>query len=121
MRRYRFDPRGGRRVEAFGSSDVTATPLQHTPARLVVTALRVEAGGRVGEHEATLDQLFLVVEGHGWVAGPDGARLPLGAGEAAFWHAGEHHGAGSDTGMSVIVLEGEGLEPQAHLRVLDDA
>ncbi|MEJ2288790.1 MAG: hypothetical protein P8Y02_09135 [Deinococcales bacterium] len=121
MRRYRFDPSAGRPVEAHGSHEVTASPLQHTPARLVATALHVDAGGELGAHEAPVDQLFLVVAGEGWAAGPDGARRPLIAGEAAFWHAGEYHGAGSATGMRVVVLEGEGLEPDAHLRAFDDA
>lgn len=121
MRRYRFDPGDGRPVEAFGSREVAASPIQHEPARLVATALRVGAGGEIGGHEATLDQLFLVIEGEGWVAGPDGVRLPIATGEAAFWYAGEHHGAGSNAGMSAVVLEGEGLEPDAHLRAFDDA
>ena len=121
MQRYRFDPEQGHAVAAHGSRAVRAGPVQHSPALLVVTALHVAADGEIGAYEAPVDQLFLVVQGEGWVAGPDGRPAPLRAGEAAFWRAGERHGAGSSTGMQAFVLEGDGLDPDARLEVLSDA
>ena len=121
MQRYRFDPGRGHVVAAHGSRAVQAGAVQHTPALLVVTSLQFGAGGELGAHEAPVDQLFLVVEGDGWAAGPEGRRAPLRAGEAAFWHAGERHAAGSATGMKAFVLEGEGLDPDAQLEALGHA
>lgn len=72
----------------------------------------LEPGGHLGRHETPLDRLFLVVTGSGWVADASGRRRALGAGEAAFWRGGELHESGSEVGMGVVVLEGEGLEPE---------
>lgn len=120
MQRYRFDRCGGHAVHVHGSHGVTARGIQHTPARLVVTAVRVEAGGEIGAHEAALDQLFLVVEGTGWVAAADGRRAPITAGEAVFWHAAERHAVGSQKGLAAFVLEGEGLDPEVHLSAVQE-
>ena len=54
-----------------------------------VYALRFEPGGSVGAHPAGYGQLFLVVEGQAWAAGADGARVPLSAGEGAYFSPGE--------------------------------
>ena len=116
MQRFRFDARGGAVVTAFGSRGVRAHPIQHDAARAVVTSLWLEPGGHLGEHEAPVDQLFLVMSGDGWVAGADGQALPLRAGEAAYWRGGERHACGSEGGMVVVVVEGEGLEPERWLR-----
>ncbi len=121
MQRFRFDPERGHAVTAHDSRGVRAAPVQHDPALLVVTALDIVAGGEIGAHEAPVDQLFLVVAGEGWVAGPDGRAVPIHTGEAAFWRAGDRHGAGSSTGMRALVLEGDGLDPDARLEALADA
>lgn len=115
MRRYRFDRASGHPVEAHGSHGVRARGVQHAPARLVVTGLWIEPGGAIGMHEAPVDQLFLVLEGSGWALDGEGKRSVVSAGEALFWRAGEMHGVGSDAGVRALVLEGEGLEPDAHL------
>jgi len=78
-----------------------------------VYALRFEPGGSVGAHPAGYGQLFLVVEGQAWAAGADGARVPLSAGEGAYFSPGELHSKGSDTGCSVIMVQAEAIEPDA--------
>jgi hypothetical protein len=50
-----------------------------------------------------------VVTGEGWVSGPDGNRIPITVGRAAFWGRGEEHEAGTDLGLTAVVLEGEDL------------
>ena len=68
-------------------------------------------GGLVGLHQAEPAQLFLVVQGSGWVRSGELAAVPISAGQAAFWESGEWHSAGSDAGMTAIVVEGESLNP----------
>ena len=121
MQRFRFDPEHGHAVTAYDSRGVQAGPVQHDPALLVVTALHIAADGEIGAHDAPVDQLLLVVGGEGWVAGPDGRSVPIHAGQAAFWRAGERHGAGSSAGMQALVLEGDGLDPDARLEAVADA
>lgn len=120
MRRFRFDPSAGAPVTAHASRAVRAGPVQSTPALLVVTAIGIEPGGEVGEHEAPVDRLVLVVAGEGWLSGGAGDPVATRAGEAAFFRAGERHRLGSRAGLQAIVLEGEGLDPDAHLEAVDD-
>jgi hypothetical protein len=45
------------------------------------------------------------------VQGEAPERVPIIAGRAAFWAAGERHAAGTDSGMMAMVLEAEALDP----------
>lgn len=63
-------------------------------------------------HQTTKDQLFVVVQGDGWVKGefPE-AECPVRAGQAVFWEEGDWHESGTETGMVAIVIEGENIDP----------
>lgn len=75
-----------------------------------VYRLRFDPGGAIGPHTAGFGQLFLVIEGSGWAAGADGNRVELRTGDAACFERGELHSKGSDTGMSVIMVQVSDLE-----------
>jgi len=103
-----------RAVEEFGSVGVTLAPLTEPLARgapFQAARFRLEPGGVIGRHPASVEQLLVVVDGSGWVSGADGERRPIAAGEAAFWEAGEEHETASDEGLTAIVIEGPGLRP----------
>lgn len=67
--------------------------------------------GKVGRHPDTADQLFLVVQGQGWVECRVGQRFPIATGQAAFWEAQEELTAGTDPGPTAFVIEGTGVDP----------
>jgi hypothetical protein len=75
-----------------------------------VVVIRIGAGGLVGRHPSGCQQLFLVVEGAGWVSGGNGRREPIAAGEAVAWEEGEEHESGSDEGMTALVVEATRLD-----------
>jgi hypothetical protein len=62
-------------------------------------------------HRAAAPQLFIVIAGGGWVRGETDERFPITSGQAAFWEKGELHASGSESGMTVIVIEAEDLAP----------
>jgi quercetin dioxygenase-like cupin family protein len=72
--------------------------------------IAIEPRGTVGRHPATVEQLFVVVRGSGWVSGGDGVREPISAGEAVLWDPGEEHESGSEEGMTVLVVEAEHID-----------
>jgi quercetin dioxygenase-like cupin family protein len=74
--------------------------------------MRVQPGGMTSAHAAVTNQLFLVVEGEGWVRSAPGGPVVIKSGQAAFWTASENHESGSDTGMVVIILEGSDVGPE---------
>ena len=101
----------GRPLTAFGSHDVSFIPiLRRAPASIV--CMRVQPGGTIAAHPAAADQLFLVVEGEGWVRSTPNAPVRITPGQAAFWKAGEHHEANSETGLVAIILEGPDIKPE---------
>lgn len=65
----------------------------------------------VGAHPTGFCQLFMVVQGTGWVAAEDGVRVELRAGQGAYFEQGEIHSKGSDAGMLAIMVQGTAIAP----------
>ena len=101
----------GFEIRGFGSGGATAVPLTLPDGDAHVVCIRLAAGGVLGRHPASVDQVFAVVEGGGWVRGPDGERVAVSRGTALYWSAGEEHESGTDSGMTAIVVESERLIP----------
>jgi mannose-6-phosphate isomerase-like protein (cupin superfamily) len=98
-------------ISGFGSRAVTAVPLTRPDGEAHVVCIRLGADGLLGRHPASVDQLFVVIEGEGWASGPDSERVPVAAGTVIHWAAGEEHESGSDAGLTAIVVEAERLLP----------
>lgn len=81
-----------------------------------VACLKLAAGGHLGLHPAVSEQVFLVLEGEGWVEGANGQREKIRAGEAAYWRNGENHQSGSDQGLTALLIEGQNLAMRLALR-----
>jgi quercetin dioxygenase-like cupin family protein len=105
-----FDAPTGRPVHAFGSSGLRASHLVHDED-LAVTVLHVAAGGEIGSHPATDDQLFLVTAGRGEVCGGDGAWRPVATGQAVLWRGGEVHTTRAHEDLTAVVVEARRLRP----------
>ncbi len=108
---FRFDSEMGKQITQYGSVNVILSRVLHVTAAADIRCFYLSAGGIVGYHQATTPQLFLVVNGAGWVRGESNERLAISVGQAAFWERGEWHESGSVDGMMAIVIEGENLEP----------
>jgi quercetin dioxygenase-like cupin family protein len=112
MRIFDFDPESARHQDRFGSSFAMAR-IVHTD-QLHVGCMYIHPRGGVGRHPATTHQLFVVVQGHGWTRTGEGEREPIESGQAVYWEPGEEHEAGSDHGMTVIIIEGDVVEAGPH-------
>jgi len=80
------------------------------PGRVHLTCLSVEPGGVIGTHPATEAQLFPMIAGAGWTAGPDGEQVPITTGWGVKWDAGEIHTSGTETGLTAPAIEGVPLD-----------
>jgi quercetin dioxygenase-like cupin family protein len=98
---------GERPVTAPGSVGASVRRLAGDAHAVVI---EVSPGGVVARHQAVVAQLYVVVRGSGWVSGADGLRMPIGAGDAVLWEAGEEHESGSDEGMTALVVESDSLD-----------
>jgi quercetin dioxygenase-like cupin family protein len=116
---YEFDPARGRPISQFSSQGVTFVPLVHAAPAMSAACMYLEPGGLIGRHEATVEQLLLVVQGGGVVSGGDGDPVVVRPGLAALWAAGEWHEtrAGAD-GLTALVIEGDGLSAAGVLRMM---
>lgn len=107
MKLLEFGPETAKPLTAFNSRGTAIIRLPQAHPEAVIHWMYLDPGGTVGYHQAADAQLFCVVKGEGWVLGRDGKRLPIAAGQAAFWESGEWHESGTETGMQVIVIEAE--------------
>lgn len=73
-------------------------------AQTRVHVARFDKDSLLGRHPTKIWQLFMVIEGFGWVSGEDQVHFPISMGQAVLWHPGEEHDSGSETGMSVLIL-----------------
>jgi quercetin dioxygenase-like cupin family protein len=112
MRIVDFSPAQNQPITLYDSVRAYSVALGDGQGEGHVYCVRFDAGGSIGEHVAGFGQLFLVVEGAGWAAGEDGVRVPLRAGQGAYFHRGERHAKGSDTGMTAIMVQVSDLAPR---------
>lgn len=114
MKLFRFDPEVSHTIEGFKSRNFSISRILKDVALVQrVGCMNIGNDGVVGYHQATCPQLFLVVEGSGWVTGEDRKHIPVSVGQAAFWEANEWHESGSSNGMRAIVIEADELKPEA--------
>lgn len=110
MNLYNFSKEVGKEIGAFGSSFIMSRIVKGA-GNFHIGCMYFSENDFVGRHDAVTPQLFVVIQGEGWVSGENGEKLPIKSGEAAFWEKGESHEAGSETNMIAIVIEGENLNP----------
>jgi quercetin dioxygenase-like cupin family protein len=120
MKLFRFEAAVGREIDAYGSVQLVMSSILRLSGDAHIGCMHIGAGGVVGYHQATEPQLFLVVQGVGWVRGAEDRRVKLSAGQAAWWAAGEWHESGSDEGMVAIVIEGERVDPSQSMQAWDE-
>ena len=109
MEIFQFD-RGEKVIERYGSAGLRATRVAAGTGEVQLTCLALAAGGVIGTHPATGTQLFLVITGEGWVAGPDGRRVAVSAGWGVRWDDGEEHTSGTEAGLVALAVEGDALD-----------
>lgn len=117
VKRFRFDAEAGKVIDKFNSVNLVMARIIRTNHAASIGCMHIGQGGVVGYHQAVVPQLFLVVQGEGWVRGEEEERTSIKAGQAAFWEGGEWHESGSETGMTAIVIESESLDPEAFMAV----
>ncbi|MCJ7989936.1 cupin [Priestia sp. OVS21] len=77
MEIYKFSKEHGEKVEKYQSHLATYVKMIHTNEAATIGYMYIEEEGTVGYHEAPIPQLFIVVEGEGWVTGENRKQYPL--------------------------------------------
>jgi quercetin dioxygenase-like cupin family protein len=117
MKLYHFG-KTAKQITQYDSLNALVTHLARGETKFSVVVIVLEGGGVVGRHPATENQLFFVISGAGTVSGEDDRPMTIEAGQMAFWQAGESHETRSEQGLTAVVIEGQGLEPNPSLIVV---
>ncbi len=115
MKIYKFSKEHSKKVEKYQSHLATYVKMARTNEAATIGYMYIEGEGTIGHHQAPISQLFIVVEGEGWVTGENQKRISIKRGEAVLWEKGEWHTSGSETGMTAIVIQSEELHPETFM------
>lgn len=110
MKIYKFTKDSANAINNYNSLHSYYKKIMATVAPTNIGLLYIEAGGIVGMHEAPVPQLFIVMEGEGWVYGEDQKKLFIKQGEGVFWQKGEAHASESDKGLTALVLQASHID-----------
>ena len=109
-RLFRFDKAVASAIGNYGAHSAYSVHLGSGSGESHAYVVHFDAGGEIGEHETGFGQLFVVVDGAGWVlSGSD--RFEVQSGEAVFLPRGVRHAKGSASGMTAIMIQMYDLEP----------
>jgi quercetin dioxygenase-like cupin family protein len=111
MKIFRFDPEVGQEVEQFGSVKAIISKILHLENEAAISSVYIRPNGKFGHHQAVTPQLFLFVQGEGWVRGETDEKLAVREGQAIFSEQGEWHESGTETGMTAVIIEGIHIDP----------
>jgi quercetin dioxygenase-like cupin family protein len=105
MHIFDFEAIGTTPILEYQSTGATSASIANGGGEAHVHWLRFEPGGQISPHPTGFAQLFIPLDGCGWVAGPDGRRQIVKRGQAALFSRGETHSKGSDSGMSALMVQ----------------
>jgi quercetin dioxygenase-like cupin family protein len=92
-------------VVDFQSRDAGAAELAFGSGEAHIHIVHIAAGGEIGPHVAGFGQLFLCLEGSGWVAAADGEHVSISRGQFAYFARGERHSKGSVDGLRALIIQ----------------
>lgn len=107
MKKYNFTQELANRINNYQSIDAFYTKIMKTVEPANIGFMYIEPGGVVGMHEAPVPQLFIVIQGEGWVCGEDQEKVLIKTGEGVLWQTGEAHESGSNSGLTALVIQSE--------------
>ncbi len=120
MKIFRFGPEVGKSIDQYKSSGFIISKITYLSGEAFINCAYLSPHGSIGYHQAAIAQLFLVVQGAGWVRGETPDRIQIQAGQAAYWEAGEWHESGTETGMTTIIIEGANVNPAKLMLMIAD-
>ena len=116
MKIYRFNAEIGRLLAQFDHTNFTLSHLLGIQGEFDLVCLELGPNFHMDYHQAPQPQLLLVVDGKGWLWDEKRGKTPIHAGQGVFLEQGQWHEVGTNYGMSVILIEGENLQPDTFMQ-----
>ncbi|GAB0167624.1 AraC family ligand binding domain-containing protein [Lysinibacillus sp. CTST325] len=114
MKLYRFSKENGKNITQFNSNFIMSRVI-NTEVPASIGCMYLEENGVIGYHQAVVPQLFLIIEGEGYVRNEQEQYYQVQPGDAVFWEKDEWHETKTDKGLTGIVIESEQLIPAAFM------
>jgi quercetin dioxygenase-like cupin family protein len=92
-------------ITDYASRAAWSATWAHGDGEAHVSTVRLAPGGLIGPHPTGFAQLFVVLEGTGWVSGVDDVRVPITAGQAAYFPRGVRHAKGATTDLVALMIQ----------------
>ena len=102
---FDFDDTRLATIVDFHSHGASAAEMATGTGSAHIHLVQIDAGGEIGPHVAGFGQLFLALDGRGWVSAGDGKRVSIARGQAAYFARGERHAKGSDDGLRALIIQ----------------
>jgi hypothetical protein len=113
MRIFRIESGNVHEIREHGSSSVFLSSIVEVMRSAAIAWMHFDPRGFIGGHSLTSPQIFLIVEGDGWVRSNQPEPIPVSMGDGVFWDTGDWQEVGSDNGMMVILIESKLPDPAA--------
>ena len=120
MKIYRFDPEVGKEDEPFGSVKAIIARVLQLDNRAEVNAVYIHPGENVRVQQVMTQQMFLFVDGEGWVKHEAGERKSVKQGQAVFWGESELPESGTETGMTAVIIGNIDIDPVKLMPLLQE-
>jgi len=120
MKIYRFNPEIGQGDEQFGSVKTIIARVLQLDGRAEINAVYINPGEHLSVQQVMRQQLFLLVDGEGWMQSESGEKKTVRQGQAIFWEKGEWHESGSETGMTAVIIEAGNIDPAKFIPLLQE-
>jgi quercetin dioxygenase-like cupin family protein len=107
MRIFTLSQQKQKSLESYSSQGAEYTPIYSADSPTRSTYISLKPGGMIGRHIAPIAQIIIVLQGTGKASSSDRILHDISAGQAVAWEAGEDHEIMTETGMQILVIEGD--------------
>lgn len=101
-----------KQIDSYDSLAISYSKIIKTTESASIGCMYIEPNGVIGYHKAPVSQIFLVVDGRGWVAGEDEKKVAISKGQGVWWNKDEGHISGSKHGMTAIIIQSPDIDFQ---------
>jgi hypothetical protein len=120
MKIYHIDLEVGEKDEPFGSVKAIIARVLQLDHKAEINAVYIHPGEHISVQQAMTQQLFLLVDGEGWVQNLSGEKKTVQQGQAVFWGESELPESGTETGMAAVIIGNIDIDPVKLLPLLQE-
>jgi hypothetical protein len=120
MKIYHFDLDVGEKGEPFGGVKALIARVLQLDGRAEINAVYIHPGEHISVQQAMTQQLFLLVDGEGWVQNDSGIKKTVQQGQAIFWGESELPESYTEKGMTAVIIGNINIDPVKLMPLLQE-